>query len=159
VSNREGRGRHYNVDALCVFAPARVRVVNSARRTSILARASGNEVSQIRHRHVAAEAAYQRSLSILAATGTQTAGEPHHAVGILGERWHAREVGARWRARDHFISLALRRRSGPRRFTLGAGGFFGGRTDASSRAIASSAGALLFRPSGLRSRALAIPAG
>jgi hypothetical protein len=98
-------GRHYNVDALCVFAPARVRVVNSARRASIPARTSGNEVSQVQHRHVAPETAYQRSLAILAATRTQTAGEPHHAVAILGERRHAREVGARWRARDHFTII------------------------------------------------------
>jgi hypothetical protein len=35
---------------------------------------------------------------------------------------------------------------------------FGGRTDALSRAIASSAGALFFRPSGLRKRVLARPA-
>jgi hypothetical protein len=159
VSNREGRGGHYNVDALCVFAPARVRVVNSARRASILARTSSNEVSQVQHRHVAPEAAYQRSLAILAATRTQTADEAHHAVGILGERWRAREVGARWRAGDHFMSLALRRGGGPRRLTLGAGGFLGGRTDPSSRVIISSAGALLFRPSGLRKRALAMTTG
>jgi hypothetical protein len=49
---------------------------------------------------------------------------------------------------DHFSfrSFALRQRSR----TDGAGAFFSGNTDQSSRAIGSSAGALLFRPSGLR---------
>jgi hypothetical protein len=59
-------------------------------------------------------------------------------------------------SRVYFSNFPQRRGGGPRRFTLGAGGFFGGSADPSSRAIASSAGALLFRPSGLRMRALAI---
>jgi hypothetical protein len=51
-------------------------------------------------------------------------------------------------------NLALRQRSR----ADGAAGFLGGSTDPSSRAIASSAGALLFRTAGLRARALAMPA-
>jgi hypothetical protein len=132
-------------------APSQSRCKNAhAPDCQVTPRAFRNHVPHVWHQHVATEPMDQRFFPVLPTARTQIAGEPHHAVWPFGKRWCAR---------GHFISLALRRGSGPRRFTLGAGGFFGGRTHASSRAIISSAGALLFRPSGLRKRGFDMPAG
>jgi hypothetical protein len=79
-------------DLLQVTAFPQIRIINPARRAwRILARALSDEVAHVRHRHVSAEPRDQRFLVILTATGTEIAGEPHHAVRPFGERWRARD--------------------------------------------------------------------